>query len=197
MRDLSINLHLPLPLSRLSGWPVAGAVASALGKKLECWLAARRFTRWTIAARITRDRAYAGSTAQRGIFAVVWYLADDFSEAQRTSLLYTARSIARAADAELASMWRWLRYCPARQHLPDEDIGAFDVEARRAFASIEDAIVLVADTEGRELMNTASQPARYVPYRYRRNRSAETSLRNRARLALRTSSSVPSLTTGS
>ena len=50
--------------------------------------------------------------------------------------------------------------------LLDDDIGAFEAEARRAFASIEDAFVLVADTEGRELMNTASLPGQPLPLRH-------------------------------
>jgi len=141
-------------------------VASALGKKLECWLAAPRFTRWTIAARITAIVLTLAVPLNLVIFAVVWYLADDSSEAQRTSLLYTARSIARAADAELGKYMALAQALSRSPALLDEDIGAFDVEARRAFASIEDAIVLVADTEGRELMNTASLPGQALPYRH-------------------------------
>ncbi len=141
-------------------------MASALGKKLECWLAAPRFSRWTIAARITAIVLTLAVPLNLVIFAVVWHLADASSEAQRTSLLYTARSIARAADAELGKYVALAQALSGSPALLDEDIGAFDVEARRAFASIEDASVLVADTEGRELMNTASLPGQALPYRH-------------------------------
>jgi PAS domain S-box-containing protein len=141
-------------------------VASALGKKLECWLAAPRFSRWTIAARITAIVLTLAVPLNLVIFAVVWHLANASSEAQRTSLLYTARSIARAADAELGKYVALAQVLSRSPALLDDDIGAFDAEARRAFASIEDASVLVADTEGRELMNTASLPGQALPYRH-------------------------------
>jgi PAS domain S-box-containing protein len=100
------------------------------------------------------------------IFAVVWHLARASSEAQRTSLLYTARSIGRAADAELGKYMALAQALSRSPALLQQDIGAFEMEARRAFSSIEDAAVVVADTEGHELMNTASLPGQPLPMRH-------------------------------
>ena len=80
--------------------------------------------------------------------AVVWHLAGASSQAQRTGLLYTARSIALAADAELGKYMALALALSRSPALLDDSLSAFEAEARRAFASVDDATVLVADTKG-------------------------------------------------
>ena len=125
-----------------------------------------RVFRSTIAARIAAIVLTLAVPLNLVVFAVVWHLASASSEAQRTSLLYTAHSIARAADAELGKYMALALALSRSPALLDDDIGEFGVEARRAFASVEDAVVLVADADGRELMNTASQPGQPLPLRH-------------------------------
>ena len=192
-----MSLRLPLPHSGVSGTPGARGVAHSPGGKLKRWLAGLRISRWTIAARIAAIVLTLALPLNLVIFAVVWHLAGTSSEAQRTSLLYTARSIARAADAELGKYMALVQALSRSPALLDDDISGFGVEARRAFASIEDAFVLVADAEGRELMNTASPPGRPFPCatRMRSRRRDEPS--RPAQSASRTFFSVRSSTSGS
>jgi hypothetical protein len=67
------------------------------------------------------------------IAGVVWGLVSRANEIQRTSLLYAARSIAAGVDAELGkylALGEALSRSPA---LLDDNLDAFEVEARRAF----------------------------------------------------------------
>ncbi len=139
---------------------------TTLATRLKCWVAQPRLSRWTIAARIAAIMLALAVPLNLVIFAVVLHLAHSSSQAQRTSLLYTARSIARAADAELGKYMALVQALSRSPALLQEDIGAFEAEAGRAFASIEDAVVLVADTDGRELMNTALLPGQSLPFRH-------------------------------
>jgi PAS domain S-box-containing protein len=141
-------------------------VAHSSGRKLKRWLASLRISRWTIAARIAAIVLALALPLNLVILAVVWHLAGASSEAQRTSLLYTARSIARAADAELGKYMALALALSRSPALLDDDLSGFGVEARRAFASIDDALVLVADPDGRQLMNTARQPGQPLPLRH-------------------------------
>jgi PAS domain S-box-containing protein len=161
-----MSLRLPLPRSGVTGAPDARGAAHSPGGRLKRWLAGLRISRWTIGVRIAAIVLTLALPLNLVILAVVWDLASASSEAQRTSLLYTSRSIARAADAELGKYMALAQALSRSPALLDSDIGAFGVEARRAFASIEDAVVLVADAEGRELMNTASQPGQPLPLRH-------------------------------
>jgi len=97
------------------------------------------------------------------ILAGLWHLSRAAEDAQRTSLQYTARSIAAAVDAKLdkyATLAQALAMSPA---LLQADLASFEAEARRAFAHVTDAWVLVADLHGRQLINTALQPGEPPP----------------------------------
>jgi len=141
-------------------------LARGRAKWLKWRLPRPRITGWTIAARLAAIVLTLAVPLNLVIVAVIWHLAHASSEAQRTSLLYTARSIARAADAELGKHMALALALSRSPALLEEDIGPFGVEARRAFEAIEDAAVLVADAEGRELINTASQPGQPLPFRH-------------------------------
>ena len=79
------------------------------------------------------------------IIGVIWDLVQRANEVQRTSLLYAARSIAAGVDAELGkyvALGEALSRSPA---LLDDNLDAFEAEARRAFPAGADVWVLVAD----------------------------------------------------
>ncbi|MGO9475534.1 MAG: PAS domain S-box protein, partial [Rhodomicrobium sp.] len=99
------------------------------------------------------------------IVAAVWHSSRAASEAQRTSLLYTARSVAAAVDAKLGQYTALAQALARSPALLDDNLDAFEAEARRAFASIPDAWVLVANPEGQQLLNTASPLGQPLPLR--------------------------------
>lgn len=84
---------------------------------------------------------------------------------QRESLTYTASSLAAAVDRELETwlvLGRTLSRSPA---LLADDLAAFEAEARRAFPSVTDASVLVADTDGQQLLNLVQPSGQPLPRR--------------------------------
>src|SRR5262249_14285013 len=85
------------------------------------------------------------------VFAgVIWGLVNSADEAQRTSLLYTARSIAAGVDAEI-SKYRALAEPLARSpELLDDNLDAFASQARRQFPAGGDVSALVADASGQQ-----------------------------------------------
>jgi hypothetical protein len=99
------------------------------------------------------------------IAGVVWGLVKRANGVQRTSLLYAARSIAAGVDAELGkyvALGEALSRSPA---LLDDNLDAFEAEARRAFPAGGDIGVLVADADGQQLLNIFAQPGQALPRR--------------------------------
>ena len=99
------------------------------------------------------------------IVGVVWGLVKRANEVQRTSLLYAARSIAAGVDAELGkyvALGEALSRSPA---LLDDNLDAFEAEARRAFPAGGDIGVLVSDADGQQLFNIFAQPGQALPRR--------------------------------
>ena len=99
------------------------------------------------------------------IAGVIWGLVSRADDAQRTSLLYAARSIAAGVDAELGkfiALAQSLAHSPA---LLDDNLDDFEAEARREFPERQGAWVLVADVNGQQLINTFAQPGAPLPPR--------------------------------
>jgi hypothetical protein len=99
------------------------------------------------------------------IGGVIWGLVQRADEVQRTSLLYAARSIAAGVDAELGkyvALGEALSRSPA---LLDDNLDAFQAEARRAFPVGGDTGVLVSDADGQQLLNPFAQPGQALPRR--------------------------------
>jgi PAS domain S-box-containing protein len=97
------------------------------------------------------------------VVAVIWNLDRAADEAQRTSLMYAARSLAAAVDAELD---KYITLAQALSRSPavlDDNLDAFDAEARRTFASMKEASFLVADRGGQQLINGAALQDRPLP----------------------------------
>src|SRR5215831_660362 len=97
------------------------------------------------------------------VIVVIWRLASAVNETQRTSLLYSARSIAAAVDAELGKYIALAQALSRSPALLDDNLDAFDAEARRAFASIEGASFMVTDLDGQQLINGAAKPDQPLP----------------------------------
>lgn len=83
----------------------------------------------------------------------IWDMAVESADAQRTSMLYTARALAAAVDANIdkhATLGRTLATAPS---LLDDDLGTFEADARRALGGVKDTWVLVANLDGEQLLN--------------------------------------------
>jgi hypothetical protein len=99
------------------------------------------------------------------VAGVIWDLVQRANEVQRLSLLYAARSIAAGVDAEFD---RYIALAEALSRPPallDDNLDAFDAEARRTFLAGVDAWVLVSDLDGQQLVNTIAQPGQVLPRR--------------------------------
>ena len=99
------------------------------------------------------------------IGGVIWGLVQRANEVQRTSLLYAARSIAAGVDAELGKYVALAETLSRSPALLDDNLDAFEAEARRAFPAGADAWVLVSDVDGQQLVNTIAQPGQALPRR--------------------------------
>ncbi len=97
---------------------------------------------------------------------VIWRLDRQARDTQRQSLDYAARSISGALDAHFArhiALGRFLAMSPA---LLADDLTAFRQEAERAFPDVSETWVVVADKEGRQILNLRSPPGQPLPLRH-------------------------------
>ncbi len=99
------------------------------------------------------------------IVGVILGLVNRANEVQRTSLLYAARSIAAGVDAELGKYVALAEALSRSPALLDNNLDAFEAEARRAIPAGADVWVLVSDVDGQMLMNTFLQPGQPLPRR--------------------------------
>jgi signal transduction histidine kinase len=99
------------------------------------------------------------------IGGVIWALVERASDAQRISLLYAARSIAAGVDAGLGKFIALAESLARSPALLDDNLDAFEPEARRAFPTGAEAWILVSDADGQQLLNTFAQPGQPLPPR--------------------------------
>src|SRR5262245_3339101 len=100
------------------------------------------------------------------IAGVIWGLVNRANDAQRTSLLYAARSIAAGVDAELGKFIALAESLARSPELLDDNLDTFEAEARREFPAGGGAGVLVADANyGQQLINTLAKPGEPLPRR--------------------------------
>src|SRR5215470_15027011 len=88
------------------------------------------------------------------VVAVIWSLVNAANETQRASLLYSARSIASAVDAELGKYIALAQVLSRSPALLEDSIDAFENELRRGLPYDPDLWAIVADVSGRLLVNT-------------------------------------------
>jgi PAS domain S-box-containing protein len=99
------------------------------------------------------------------IIAVIVSLASSSIELQRTSLLYTARSMASGVDAQLAKYVAIAADLQKSPALLADDPTAFESEARQALTGVPDAWIALTDVSGQQLVNTSSRAANPLPRR--------------------------------
>jgi len=99
------------------------------------------------------------------IVGTIWGLVERADDAQRTGLLYATRSIAAGVDAGLEKFIALAESLARSPVLLDQNLDAFEAEARREFPQGTGAWVLVADANGQQLMNTLTQPGEPLPRR--------------------------------
>ncbi len=150
--------------SFLSRSAVRSGFRGGLGGRLGCWLSERLFSRFSIAARITAIALTLAVPLNLVIAAVIWRLSEAARETQQTSLLYTARSVSAAVDAKLGEYMDFAQALARSPALIEDNLEGFEAEARRAFTT-PDALVMVADLEGHQLINTVKQPGQRLPVR--------------------------------
>jgi signal transduction histidine kinase len=97
------------------------------------------------------------------IVGVIWNLLMEANEVQRTSLLYTARSIAGGVDAKLSKYIALAESLARSPAVLDDNVEALEAEARREFPAGGRAWVLVTDVNGQQLLNTLAQPGEPLP----------------------------------
>ena len=141
------------------------AISAQLSKRLTGLQRRAAFNRLSISARLILLVLGLALPLNLVIVGVIWDLVQRANEVQRTSLLYAARSIAAGVDAELGKYVALLEALSRSPALLDDNLDAFEAEARRAFPAGGDAWVLVSDTDGQQLMNTVAQPGQPLPRR--------------------------------
>jgi signal transduction histidine kinase len=99
------------------------------------------------------------------ILGAIWVLVNQASNAQRSSFLYAARSIAAGVDAELGKYIALAELLARSPALRDDNFDAFEAEARRIVPSGRSVWVLVADLHGQQLVNTLARPGHPLPRR--------------------------------
>jgi PAS domain S-box-containing protein len=113
-----------------------------------------RFARTTIHARLIAIVLAMAVPLNVVVIVVIWRLASAANETQRASLLYSARSIAAAVDAELGKYITLAQVLSRSPALLEENLDVFESELRRALGPVPDAWALVAEPNGHQLLNT-------------------------------------------
>jgi signal transduction histidine kinase len=99
------------------------------------------------------------------IIGVIWDLVSRANEVQRASLMFAARSIAHGADAELGTYKALAEALSRSPALLNNDLLAFEAEARRAFPAGGHTLVVLSDSDGLQLMNTFYEFGQPLPRR--------------------------------
>ena len=141
------------------------AISAQLSKRLAGLQGRTAFNRLSISARLILLVLGLALPLNLIIGGVIWGLVQRANEVQRTSLLYAARSIAAGVDAELGKYVALAEALSRSPALLDDNLDAFEAEARRAFPAGGDTGALVADADGQQLLNPFAQPGQALPRR--------------------------------
>ena len=142
-----------------------GAISALLAKRLGGLQPSAAFNRLSISARLILLVLGLALPLNLVIVGVIWDLVQRANEVQRTSLLYAARSIAAAVDAKLGKFIALAESLVRSPELLEDNLEAFEAEARREFPEGGAVWVLVADVNGQQLINTLVQPGERLPRR--------------------------------
>ncbi|MFO1080246.1 MAG: sensor histidine kinase [Reyranellaceae bacterium] len=99
------------------------------------------------------------------VAAVIWEMAKAADARQRHALVLTANSIADAVDAELEKHMAFAAALAQSPAAAADDLAAFRVEALRLVPPASRAWVVLADREGRQIVNTRVDPQQALPRR--------------------------------
>ena len=143
----------------------AGKPAGLPGGLGSDMLSAIGLKRWTIGARLALIVITLALPLNLLGVSVVDRVVNAANDAQCTSLLYAARSVATGLDAQLDRYITIATFLASSPHLLDDDLREFEAEARRAFAGVQNSWVVVADPEGRQLLNTGDKARQPLPWR--------------------------------
>lgn len=121
---------------------------------------AERSRGWTLGQRVAGVVLLTALPLVAVTLLVIGQLTQAAREAQLAGLRYSAQAIAAGLDAYLGKQVALAEGLAASPSLLADDLDAFEVEARRVFAHSPDSWVIVADRDGRQLLNTfAAGPA--------------------------------------
>jgi len=151
-----------LPLRNRSGTGIAKTELGVISGRLPggfAWLSCKAaFNRLSIPQRLGLLVLALALPLNLVIAGVIWGLVNRANDAQRTSLLYAARSIAAGVDAELGKFIALAESLSRAPTLLDDNLDVFEAEARREFPEGGGAWVLVVDMDGQQLINTLARP---------------------------------------
>jgi PAS domain S-box-containing protein len=156
MIDRLLRLHRAFPISLR--WDMAS------GQRMKR-LMLPAFSPVTVTTRVIAIAVILAVPLNLIVFTVIWHLSEASNEVQRTSLLYAARSVAAAVDAKLGKYMAIAEALARSPALLDDNLDPFEAEARRAFATSPEALVVVANINGQQLLNTAQRPGQRLPFR--------------------------------
>jgi signal transduction histidine kinase/ActR/RegA family two-component response regulator len=145
--------------------PAVRAISARLAKGLSDLQRKTGFSRLSISRRLILLLLALALPLNLVIVGVTWDLVSRANEVQRTSLMFAARSIAAGVDSELG---RYVALAEALSRSPallNNDLLAFEAEARRAFPAGGHTLVVLSDADGLQLINTFYEPGRALPRR--------------------------------
>jgi PAS domain S-box-containing protein len=142
---------------------------------LRAWPRLFSFDRWRLGHRLIALVVAIALPLNILIVAAIAGLASSAIDAQRTTLLYTARSVASGVDAQLAKYVAIAADLQRSSSLLTGNLTAFEAEARQALTAVPDAWVAVTDLSGQQLINTSPRAIHPLP------RRSEESLRSQQR----------------
>src|SRR5262249_6504104 len=120
---------------------------------------------WTIGRRLALMGVVLATPLSLLLIATITNLAATSRDAQTATMHYSARAIAAAVDARLSRHTALAQTLAAEPEVLDDDLSVFEAEARRVFADIHDARLLIADLDGQQLINLAAEPGQPLPKR--------------------------------
>jgi len=118
-------------------------------------LALLRLDQWRVGHRLIALVVAIALPLNLLIVAVIVSLASSSIELQRTSLLFTARSMASGIDAQLANYITIAADLQKSSALLADDVATFESEARQALTAVPDSWIALSDVSGQQLLNTS------------------------------------------
>ena len=142
------------------GAPAVRAISARLSKGLSDLQRKAGFSRLSISRRLILLLFALALPLNLVIVGVIWDLVSRANEVQRTSLMFAARSIAAGVNSELGTYVALAEALSRSPALLDNDLHAFEAEARRAFPAGGHVQIVLSDPDGLQLINTFSEPGK-------------------------------------